>query len=124
MFFIYLRILQTTIQYIAQSTTTVLIPRCKVTTYLTTAAKVNWKSVTPHQKNALNKIIEERLLKIHIPNCITECRNVSCRNKDHVEAIDLHVCTFLGCIITIVLKIVYHKLVEGIRNRFQDETMK
>ena len=66
---------------------------------LTTAAKVNWKSVTPHQKNALNKIIEERLLKIHVPNCITECRNVHCRDKDHVvEAIDLHMCTFLGCI--------------------------
>ena len=85
---------------------------------LTTAAKVNWKSVTPHQKNALNEIIEERLLKIHIPNCITECihipncitecihipncitecRNVHCRNKNHVEAIDLHICTFLGCI--------------------------
>ena len=65
---------------------------------LTTAAKVNWKCVTPHQKNALNKIIEERLLKIHIHNCITECRNVHCRNKDHVEAIDLHMCTLLGCI--------------------------
>ena len=47
---------------------------------LTTAAKVNWKCVTPHQENALNKVIEERLLQIHIPNCITECRNVHCRN--------------------------------------------
>ena len=65
---------------------------------LTTAAKVNWKNVSPHQKNELNKIRGERLLKIHIPNCITECRNVYCRNKGHVEAIDLHMCTFLGCI--------------------------
>ena len=61
---------------------------------LTTAAKVNWKSVTPHQENAMNKIIEECLLKIHIPNCITECRNMHCRIKDNVEAVDLHICTF------------------------------
>ena len=65
---------------------------------LTTAANVNWKSVTLHQKNSLNKNIEERLLQIHIPNCITEYRNVHWCNKDHVEAIDLHMCTFLGCI--------------------------
>ena len=36
------------------------------------------------------------MLNIHIPSCIKECRNVQCQDKEHIEAIDLHLYTLLG----------------------------
>ena len=58
--------------------------------------KLNWESLTQTKKNGINHNIEERMLNIHIPSCIKECRDVHCQDKEHTEAIDSNVYTLLG----------------------------
>ena len=60
------------------------------------SSKINWKRLTPSQKDVINHNIEERMLNVQIPSCIMECRNVHCQGKEHIAAIDLHLYTILG----------------------------
>ena len=63
-----------------------------------TNARHNWTKATVQQKDNFNKTLQCSLLDISIPDCLTECRNIHCRNEDHLSAIDMHMITILKTI--------------------------
>ena len=80
-------------------------------------SKVNWENLTQGQKDGINRKIEKRML--NIPSCIKEWRNVHCQDKEHNEAIDLHIYTLLGNISDC-----YHKPPVAKTSVFPDGMMK
>ena len=54
--------------------------------------KLNWKKTTQQQRDEINHNIKERLNSIETPAYI-DCRNVHCRNKDHIYVQLSLICT-------------------------------
>ena len=51
-------------------------------------AKPSWKRATDNQKHEYCYKLEEKLNQISTPDSITKCRDVKCKNKQHMEEAD------------------------------------
>ena len=50
--------------------------------------KPSWKSASEKEKNNYASVLEDRLSDIHVHASITECRDVNCKDKKHIEEAD------------------------------------
>ena len=53
--------------------------------------KFEWKKASEDQKLEFNDVMFRKLMMLKVPNCISNCINLKCKNETHVKEIDEYV---------------------------------
>ena len=57
--------------------------------------KLAWKKATEDHKLEYNDILFRNLMNLEIPDCVSNCRDINCKDESHTSQIDVHLLTVL-----------------------------
>jgi hypothetical protein len=60
--------------------------------------KLSWKKATEDQKLEYNDVLFRNLMSIESPECISNCRDLNCKDESHISQIDAHLTKVLELI--------------------------
>ena len=61
-------------------------------------SKPSWSKASADEKEAFRHCLETKLHDLHIPECLKCCRDVHCRDTDHLNIIDSFISQLLGIV--------------------------